>query len=168
MAVAMAHYTVQDGKGKQSVIQVPIPYATTPTNARAFVRAMGAVIGPLVTGKLISAGVTLEVPIGEITGFPSSASTVSDVQEKGFFSFRSAVNSLRRMTIPTILETLFNVGASTINQSHADVAAFITAMEDGVDVSGVGGSGTIQPSDGRGEDLTAIEEAREAWGKYRR
>jgi len=158
------YFVMEDAKGDQSTVVVDLPGATTPTNANAFRAAMQALIGDLTNGRMVNAGVRYDIS-DPLLGV--GAALDSDVQEKAFFAFRSVGGFLKTLTVPTILESLFVPGTKLLDQSDADVGAFITAMTDGIDVSGFGGTGTVQPSTSHGEDLTDVEEAREAWGKYR-
>lgn len=160
-----AFWTIEDKKGDTSTITIPIPGATNPTNAKAFVQAMSPVLGALVNGRLINAGVTLKV---DVTGFPATADALSDVQEKGYFAFRTLGNFIKSLNIPTIKEALFVPNSKELDQSDTDVAAFITAMENGIAVGGFGGTGTISPCDSRDDGVSAIVEARENWGKTRK
>lgn len=167
MAVFNVFYTIQDAKGQKSTTTLPIPATTTPANALAAVKAFGPLIGAITGGALVNAGVTLSVDVGTISGFGAAAAD-SDVQEKGFFSFRSVTNFIKSFNVPTILETVFSPGTKFIDQANTAIAALLTAVTDGVDVSGVGGTGTVSMVDSHGADLVTVEEARENWGKYRR
>lgn len=160
-----AFYTIEDKKGLSSTISIPIPGATSPTNAKAFTQAMAPIVGALTNGRIINAGVTLVV---DVTGFPATADALSDVQERGFFSFRTLNNFIKNLNIPCFKESLMVPNSKEIDQSDTDVAAFITAMENGVAVAAFGGTGTISPCDSRDDGVSAIIEARENWGKYRK
>ena len=51
--------------------------------------------------------------------------------------------------------------AYTIDLTDADVATFLAAMTAGIDLVPAGGSGTVQPSDKREEDITTLSDAKE-------
>ena len=91
----------------------------------------------------------LDLSTATIKGAPSG---VSDVFQKGLFQFNS-LNGFTSMRLPAISETKVVVGSDAIDTSDADVAAFITAMEDGIVVTG----GTISPSDYRVGDISSLK-----------
>lgn len=158
------YFNIEDDKGDVSTVEIPFPSATTITDLPLLVQAFGDLIDPLVSGGLRDAGVRMSV---SVTGFPTAAGSLSDVQEKGEFVFRTVNGFLKRLNLPTFVETLILPGTKEIDQADTDVAAFITAMEDGIDLAGSGGSGVVQPCDLRDEDLTEIVNALENWGKRR-
>lgn len=163
------YYVVSDAKGDTSTVTVPIPDTTDVADAALFVEALGPLIGALTDGALESAGINVEVDASGIGGW-AAASTLSDVQEKARFAFRTAGGFLKSLSLPTFIESkLVNSGAGKeVDLTDGDVSAFVTAMEDGLSVTGLGGTGSVFPSDYRGDDITTLVEAREAWGKYRR
>lgn len=165
MAVTSMFFTVEDKKGDSSTISIPVGTSITPTNAVAAVKGFAPLIGALVTGRLKTAGVSLEVAV---TGFPSTAAADSDVQEKGLFSFRGVNGFIKNLSLPTIDESIFTLGSKSIDQANSAVAAFLTAITTGIDLTATGGTGTAGATDIRGDDLTETVEARESWGKYRR
>jgi hypothetical protein len=158
------YYTIVDDKGDKSTVEVPLPDATALTDVEIFVEQMGLLIDPLVQGGIVGAGFRVEA---SVASFTNVASTIADVQEKGRFLFRTAGNWLKSLSLPTFSDLLINPGSNTVDETDTDVAAFITAMEDGIDLSGAGGSGVIQPSDYRGDDIATLEKAVEAWGNAR-
>lgn len=163
------YFNIGDAKGDTSTVTVPVPTTTDVADAALFVEAIGPLIGALTGGSLVSAGVNIEVDTSGIGGF-TAASTLSDVQEKARFAFRTAGGFLKSLSLPTFIESKFvNSGAGKeVDLTDTDVSSFVTAMEDGLSVTGLGGTGTVSPSDYRGDDIVSIEEAREAWGKYRK
>lgn len=161
----MPHYvyiSIKDEKGDISTISFPFPDSTPVTDLALLPSAIWNLVNPLVTGGLVEAGFRYVANIAA-----TSASAGADVQEKGEFILRTVNGFLKRLNIPTFLESLFNSGSKEINQADGDVAAFITLLEDGIDLAGSGGSGVVQPCDIRGEDLETLEAAIENWGKRR-
>lgn len=161
------YYTVQDGDGDKSTITIPIPSTTNLLDVPLFVQSMEPLLDALTNGGLVSAGFTVEIDLA--SSWPPFAAAISDVQEKAQFAFRTLGGWLKRIQIPTVLESIFgNGGASDqVDLANADVMAFVAAMENGIDLTGIGGSGTVQPCDSREDDLTTLEYAVEAWGKKR-
>lgn len=154
---------IGDAKGDVSTVTIPIPSSTSMNDAYLFAQEIAKLVEPLVNGTLRSLRVNFEVPFTPW----AVASSIADIQEKARFSFRTVGNFLKSISLPTILESIFTPGSAQVDTSDADVAAFVTAMTDGIDLTGVGGSGTIEPSDARDADLTSLEAAVEAWGKSR-
>lgn len=155
--------TISDAKGEQSVVSIPLPTATSITDASLFAEQVIPLIEPLVNGALRDARLSVPIPY---TPWIATAS-ISDVQEKARFAFRTVNDFLKLISIPSVVESIFSPGTKNVDTTDTDVAAFVTAMVDGIDLTGVGGSGVIQPCDVRGEDLTELATAVEAWGRSR-
>lgn len=158
------YFTIQDGKGETSTVTIPFPDGTPLTDIPHLVQAFADLLDPLTTGGLLQAGARI---IQDATGWIGTPSASADVQEKAEFILRTANGFLKRLNLPTFLESLFTPGSAVVDTADADVAAFVTALEDGVDLTGVGGSGVVQPCDLRGEDLVSLERAIENWGRRR-
>jgi hypothetical protein len=61
-------------------------------------------------------------------------------------------------------------GSADIDTSDPDVAAFVSAMVTGLDLTTatpVAGTGTVTPSDSRGDDIVAITDAKEQFTNSR-
>lgn len=156
-------FSISDAKGDISTVTVQVPESTSYEDAVLFGQQMAGLIEPLVNGTLRS--VTVTIPVA-FTPW-SLADAASDIQEKAAFGFRTVNNFIKRLSIPTILESIFNLGSKDVDTTDPDVAAFVTAMESGIDLTGAGGTGTVAPVDTRDEDLVALDYAREAWGRSR-
>lgn len=81
----------------------------------------------------------------------------ADVEDVGAFQFLSAENFPVNVNIPGLSEVVVAAGSDDIDQAHVNVAPFITAMEDGIAVTG----GTIIPCDIGEEDIISLVFARE-------
>lgn len=154
-------FDIKDAKGKSSTVRIPFPDATPAAVFSTGVQAVGALINPLVTGGLASAGVAVEVAIGT---WGPTAQLNSDVQEKMEFASRAANGFLKRLNLPTIDEAMFVPGTDTGDVTNADLAAFRDFLEDGITVGGT----LIAPTDIHGSDLVTVETIKENWGKRRR
>lgn len=167
-----AFLRVQDAGGpngpETTVISVELPTATTPANALVAVRALATLIDPLTSGVIVGAGVTLEA---DLTGLSldTVASVLADVQEKATFAFRTAAGKLKKISIPAFVETLFTGGGSghDVDLTDTDVAAFVDAIETGIDLTLAGGTGTVAPVDTNDSDVVSLESALQTWGKTR-
>lgn len=156
-------FYLTDGKGDRSPITVPIPASTAITDLVPFAVSMWDLINPLVTGGNVVSRISIPVP-GIVSNNPVAS---GDVQEIGRFLFRAANTALKRIGLPTFLESKILPASKEIDTSDVDVAAFITAMTTGVDTTAEGGSGVIQPCNLWEEDLQTLVGAFEDWGKVR-
>lgn len=150
-------WKTRDAKGDVSTREVYLPVATTAAAAVTFAGSFIALIDDITSGEIVSAGVNLEIDISGLTNSPVST---ADLQEMARFAFRDAAGFLTSITIPTFPEVYFLAGTNQVDTAQANVAAFITAMEDGL-------AGT-SPTSLHEDDLTALETAVEAWGNARR
>jgi len=157
------NFYLTDGKGKESVVTLPIPSTVAVTDLIPFALSAWDLINPLVTGGNVVARVSIPVP-GIVSANPVGS---GDVQEIGRFLFRAANGALKRLGLPTFLESKMVPGTGDIDTTDADVAAFVTGMTTGIDTTGDGGSGVIQPCNLWESDLDSLEAAFEDWGKLR-
>lgn len=155
---------IRDAKGDTSTVTIPIPTSTSLADAALFAAAIADLIDPLVSGGIVGAGFSVGVDLTTVTTVPAA---ISDVQEKAMFVFRTINGFLKRLHLPTFEEGKFVPNSVNVDQSDPDVAAFITAMTEGIDLTSAGGSGVVAPVDTRGEDLELLETAIEAWGRAR-
>lgn len=157
-------FTIADADGDKSRVELPIDETgITLANMAAILEAVWDLMNPLVNGQLVTAGFSLET---DISGFTNvAAGALADVQEKAEFVFRTASGFVKRLNIPTFVETLFgSAGASKeVNLADTGVAAFVTALEDGITVT----AQAVTFVDSRGDELDALESAVENWGKRR-
>lgn len=155
-------YTITDGDD-QSTIEIPVPDGTPLAAVTALVPAAAALINPLINGGLLKAGFTVTV---DVPTFGPVAALIADVQEKAEFVFRTAGGFVKRLNLPTFIETLFTGGGSgkEVDTTDPDVAAFIDFMTDGITVA----ASLVQPTDVRGDDIETLSAARQNWGKRRR
>ena len=152
-------FRIQDAKGDTSTITIPIPDSTALTNVSGYVNAMSSILEDLINGTLVEAGFAVSVAVTPW----QLAAPISDVQEKARFVFRGVNGFLKSISLPAVLESIFSPGSREVNQADPAVAAFITAIVDGVEVGGE----DIEATDIRGDDLTNLVQATEAWGRMR-
>lgn len=119
----------------------PTESVTTDDLFTLFAEVAWSVVKPLVTGVLIKAVYSVEWGAELFTN--NAPSALSDVEEKGVFSFKTSdgagVNKLMQLSLPTIRETVFvNSGAGfAIDITDSDVEAFTVAMTTSMDDGGL-------------------------------
>jgi len=159
-------YTFKDAKDKSSFTEVPIPIATTLANGVIFAQQMALLIDTLINGRIARIGLAATVTMPG--GLSATANTVADVEEGGLFQFRTSGQFHKSMRIPTLAETFVLPASNVLDTTDPDVAAFVTAMVDGIALGPFGGTGTVQPCDTREEDLIALDFALEDFQNSRR
>lgn len=162
MAAYSVIFSFRDAKGKTSTTEVNVPTGLTLANMTIFAQEMGKLIDPLISGVITRIGVAISVALP--AGLDASPVSTSDVEEGGKFQFSTAGGYYTGLRIPTWLESLVSSGSDDINTVDTDVAAFVTAMISGIDLTTatpVAGTGTVTPTDGRGDDITALVNAKE-------
>ncbi len=159
-------FSIQDEKTKTSTTEVKLPGATDFDDARLFAGELAKLIDPLVTGAITRIGLVHDLDLSTL-GLTPAAAANSDVEEGARFQFRTEGGFYSGLRLPTFDEALIAAGSRAVDVEDTAVAAFITAMRTGINLTGVGGSGVIQPCDSREEDLTALEFAREQFQSSR-
>lgn len=154
-------FTIKDGKGKTSRTSINLPDSTSISDAVAF----GAEAFPIVQALLNGAVTDVKVHF-PVTGLTfSNPGNTSDVEEVGQFIFDTASGFLKRLGLPGFSELKVLSNSAQIDTGDPDVSAFVTMMESGIDTVPSGGSGTIQPSDYRNDDIDALDAAVEIFRK---
>lgn len=162
-------YTIADADNDQSVISIPVSFVDTLDGA-ALAYAIGygwPIINALVNGTLVNAGITVEV---DISGFTNAAAdALSDVQEKAEFVYRAVGGFIKRISLPTFIETFFTGSGSgkEVDVTQSAVTAFNTLITDGFHEALVS-TDPLTPTTDHGEDVTNYIEGHQAWGKNRR
>lgn len=168
MAVATIFYTLEDADGDKSRVEIPVTVADLlDADIDFVVGAAWDIINPLVNGHLVTAGFTIEV---DISGFTNAAvATIADVQEKAEFAFRTVTGFIKRISLPTFIETFFtSAGAGKdVDTSATEVAAFNSMIIDGIPDAVV----VVTPVpvvDLHGDDVDTFVKAHQTWGKNRK
>jgi hypothetical protein len=126
---------------------------------------MAKLIDPLINGRITRIGVGFTISLPGTLGTVSDAD--SDVEEGAKFQFQTAGGNFTGFRIPTFDEQFILSGTQNVDLAAAGVAALRQALITGINLTGVGGSGTIAPSDSRDEDITALAFAREMFQSSR-
>lgn len=158
----------QDAKGEPSTTMINVPTGLTLANAIIFGQEMAKLVDAMINGIITRVGLAVTIPLP--AGINIAPNSISDVEEGGYFQFRTAGGYHTSCRIPTFLESLVTLGSSDIDTSDPDVAAFVAAMITGIDLTGATptpGSGTVLPTDSRGDDIVALVDAKEQFVKSR-
>lgn len=160
MALAVSiRFDLVDAKNKASNTTIRVPNGFSIAQYIEFAQAMGQLISDLSQAQITRASFVVGLDLSSAT-IKASAGAFSDIAHKAYFGFQTAVAGFRsKMRLPTLDETKVNAASDTINQVDVDVAAYMTAMENGIIVTG----GTISPSDARGNDIVSTDYAREVF-----
>lgn len=162
MAYAVtARFDFVDQKGKSSFTKIRIPTGFSFAQYTEFIQDAAQLLADTSVGILTGASFTVSLDLSGST-IKAVANTLSDVAEKAFFQFGSAVSGFfSRLNLPAIDETYIPVGTDAVDTAHPDIAAFTATMIDGIAIT----SGTLQPVTDRGDDLVSVDIAVEQFRK---
>lgn len=174
---------VVDGKNRTSTISIPfrLDSLTNVVSLIALVKRVGAVVSKLTTAGLRKAEICLGVDITQISwdnvdGI-ADANALGDVQEKALFAFITEPDALgiqrtRTMTIPAVNDdVVFLPNSDAIDETNADVQAFISMIENGIaglDAEGGGAGDVVTAIDTRGLDILDFSYGYQTWGNRRK
>jgi len=154
---AFATWSIQDAKGKISVSKVNFPAGVDMGVLRLnFIPTTATLINALIKGKIVSAGVGLEVDLSGAT-IRATPDPDSDVEEGAYWPFRAANNAEAAFRLPTFDEAKFVSGSTSVDTADADVIAFRDRILAGQTV----GLTNVSPSTEHGDDLTVADPAYE-------
>jgi len=139
------HYETEDATGKKGTNAFSIPKVFSLSQYVEFARAMALLMDAILGGVITKA----ELVVGaDVSALANNASySTGDVEEVGSFMFTTGDGRPVDLNVPCIDELKEAAGTDALDQADADIAALITAVEDGIATAG----GTISPCD-RGED----------------
>lgn len=162
MAVAVAfRFDFVDAKGKTSFTKINVPNGFSIAQYTEGVQAFAQLLANISTAQMTRASFVVSLDLSSAT-IKAVASGLSDIAQKALVGFSTVVARLRtKVKLPALSETKVNVGSDTLNQADPDVAAFLSAMENGIVVTG----GTISPTDLRENDIATTDYARELFRK---
>lgn len=138
-------YTTEDASGDRATTAIDVPITFSLSQYGEFAGAMASLLDAFIGGVLVSAALTVNIDLSALTG--NAILSTSDVEEVGAFLFTTGEGRPVDVNVPCIIETLEAAGSDNLDQADVDIAALITAVEDGIATTG----GTIAPCD-RGED----------------
>ena len=148
--------TYRDNSNKMSTSEHFIDDTETLAYQAAGVLAFAEVVDDSIAARVSAASLVIPVDISGLTGNATPA-TGADVEEVGEFICRTAAGRNTIMNLPGIEADEVGVGTDDLDQEDTGIAAIISALEDGIEISAV----TIQPCDAGGDDIVALVTARE-------
>lgn len=160
LAVSM-RFDFIDAKGKTSFTKVRVPLGFVIADYVEFGQGMAQFLANISTGKITQTSFCVGMDLSGST-IKAVASGLSDIAQKALLGFSTIVAGFRtKLKLPAISEAKVVVGSDTLDLADPDVAAFVSAMEVGIVVTG----GTIQPTDIRLNDVSVLDYAREFFRK---
>jgi hypothetical protein len=142
-------FGIRDNDNDYAEFSAYVPTGLTFAQYEEFAQLKAELVNPLILGAWDDiAKLKIAVDISALTGNIAGAS--SDVEQISAFEAIDAGGNRTKINIPGTVETQIAVGSDALDITDTDVAAFIAALEDGIDI---GGSVIIQPSTYNEADL---------------
>lgn len=151
-----AVFTIRDAKGARSITEVNIDTATI-ANAQTFITAFAPLVDALILGVIERVGICVTATLP--AGLRTVPTLGSDVEEGAKFMYNTVGGYKTGLRLPTFNEAFLVDGTQRVDLADAAVLAFNVAMTDGL--------ATFEPSDYRGDDITALRSALESFQKTR-
>ena len=148
-------YEFSDNDGDSASCSTHVPNSFTLSQYTEFARALAALKDAVTVGLLRACSLVIGVNVSALIS--NGVGVDSDVEEIAAFQFRSAQGFPVKVNVPGVLEMLVASGSDELDQADPDIAAFLTAMQSGIAVTG----GTIIPCDVGESDIVSLDYARE-------
>lgn len=146
-----------DEVGNDSFTKLRLPTGFAISDYAEFAAAGAQLLAEISGATIHRASLTFNVSLSGL-GLSTVPNIVSAVARKAYLAFTTAVTGFFSKTlIPTYAEGLTSVGSDDIDTTDPDVAALVSAFEDGIAVTG----GTLEMTNGRGHDITNLDVAKE-------
>lgn len=156
---AFVTYSVLDAKGKRTPFIINFPQAVDIGVLRSnFVPSTATLINAIIKGKIVEAGVGLAVDLSGAT-IKATPTADSDVEEGAYMGFAADNGATTGFRIPTFDEAKMVSGTARVNTADTDVDAFVQRIISGQTV----GLTNVSPSTDRGEDVSELKVAKEAF-----
>lgn len=150
----------ENGSPDLGRIEIPFPSTISLVDAGELALAGANIIGPLLHGAIVKAGVSFELDLAEVDSDYTFLNVLADLRDKARFAFTAvgAEGSFPKLiTLPAYDESFTIPGSKALDLADAAVDAFVDFMIGGVAVT----SGTIQPVDSRGYNINELRYAKE-------
>lgn len=149
---------IADRSGTKGTTSVKVADASTMAQLIAFAPLWATALNDIILGKIVSMVASI---LGSTIGITDNTGALtSDVEHLGKFQFRTLSNVRVGVNVPALDEAAVSAyDSDVLDQTNAEVAAFIAAMETGIAVTG----GTISPCDIGEVSILEVVFAREAF-----
>ena len=162
MAAVSVNFTFLDAKGKSSTTRIHVPTGFSFAQYIAFAQAMAQLVANLSEGAITEVSVSVPLDLSGAT-LKAVALGIADVAKKALLSATSIVSGLfAKWFLPTYDESHTLANSDILDPADTDVAALVTILEDGINVSGT----IITPRDLRGNPIDTVTLAREIFRKF--
>lgn len=151
---------IRDADGDVSTSQFNFPGSFTLTNIQEFAADFLPLVDAVIHGRIEEAGITVSITLPG--GLKANPDQYCDVQQGALFSMLTAGGYNTSFRLPTFDRAMFAVGSKNVDVEDTDVAAFLSAIVEGIEVTG---PVTVVPSDYRGDDITALVKGVESFRK---
>jgi hypothetical protein len=153
----------KDAKNKSSNTRIRVPTGFSIAQYTEFAQDVVQLVANISTARIVGASVNFALDLSTAV-LTNTVSALADVATKAFIKVNSAVAGFfGKFEIPTFDEdNLVVVGTDQIDTADTNVAAFITGLEEGYDLTT---GGVMAPVDKYGNDLTTTTIARELFQK---
>lgn len=151
-------FTTEDDKGKSSSTKVRVPSTFSISDYVEFAQAAAQLFANVLNARLTGVSINFGVDLSS-AGLKSTVSGVATVATKIQGLFATASGLIAKWLIPAPLETLVTAGSDDFDQTDTDIAALVTANEDGIAVTG----GTFVPTNGRGDVIGSVNTLKETF-----
>lgn len=160
---AFVTYSIEDFKGKVAVTKISFPANVDMGVLRSnFVPTTATLINALIKGKIVSAGVGIEVDLSSAT-IRATPDVNSDVEEGTWWPMKAANGAETGFRLATFDESKINPGGRFVDLTDPDADAFGQRLVAGQTV----GVTNVSPSTDRGEDVTLLEQPYEQFKSSR-
>lgn len=151
---AFVIFSIMDFKGKISPMKINFPESVDIGVLRSdFVPTTATLINALILGKIVSAGIGLEVDISGAT-IRATPDVNSDVEEGTWWPMTAANGAETGFRMPTFDEAKLVPGGQFVDLTDTDALAMATRLVSGQTV----GATNVSPSTDRGEDITVVNQ----------
>lgn len=151
---------IRDADGDVSTSQFNFPATFTLTNIEEYAEAFLPLLDAVIHGRIEEAGVTVSITLPG--GLKANPAAYCDVQQGALFSWLTNGGFNTSVRLPTFQPEMFGAGSKDVDVEDTDVAAMVTAIISGIEVTG---PVTVTPSDYRGDDITALVKGVESFRK---
>ena len=152
------NFTMVDAKGETSNTKVRVPTTFSIAQYVEFGQALAQLLVEITNCSITGVSINFGLDLSSL-GFKTVASAVEKVAAKAQGLFNTVSGIIAKWLIPAPIEEKVVTGSDDFDQTDSDIAALVSAFEDGIAVT----DGTIQFTNGRGGDITSIASLKETF-----